>query len=124
MYGTHEDEQLVELWQKLQAAQVEGDARRLASLRAHAAAHAQRDGAPREWAVLADEAGRYLEQLSEAYEAQPSVGTGAELVELGAEPAPEPVEGRRGLRLGPLLWIVALAAYVLIQALSGSGDGR
>lgn len=124
MYGTHEDEQLVELWQELQAAQVEGDARRLTSLRAHAVALAQRDDAPREWALLADEAGRFLEQLNQAYVAQPSVGVEGELVELDEESAPEPVARRRGLRLAPLLWVVVLAAYLLFQILSGTGDGR
>ena len=124
MRGTHEDEQLVELWQELQAAQVEGSARRLAALRAHAVARAQRDDAPREWALLADEAGRFLEQLNQAAGAQPSVGVEGELGELDEQSAPQPVARRPGLRLAPLLWVVVLAVYLLVQFLSGTGDGR
>jgi hypothetical protein len=132
--ATREAEELVRLWQELQAAQVTGDEGRLASLRARAEAEARRPDASPEWQLLAREAGKQSSHVQEAREAQPTAGVGTderaqyrveeewELDEVSApDSATEPAEegSSRGRRLGPLIWLVILVGYVILQALSG-----
>jgi hypothetical protein len=132
--ATREAEELVRLWQELQQAQVAGDAARLEALRARAEAQARRPEASREWELLAREAGKHSGHVYEAREAQPTAGVAAEpraqyrveeereLDEVSApDSAEEPVEeaGRRGRRLGPIIWVVIVIGYVLLQILSG-----
>jgi hypothetical protein len=132
--ATREAEELVRLWQELQKAQVAGDAGRLEALRARAEAQARRPDASREWELLAREAGKHSGHVHEAREAQPTAGVAAEPHapnrveedwELDQASAPdsaeEPAEeaGRRGRGLGPIIWIVIVVGYVLLQILSG-----
>jgi hypothetical protein len=132
--ATQEAEELVRLWQELQAAQVTGDVGRLEALRRQAEAQARRPDASREWELLAREAGKQSGHLHEAREAQPTAGVGAdpaaqyrveeewELDEVSApDSATEPAEeaGRRGRGLGPLIWVVILIGYLILQVLSG-----
>jgi hypothetical protein len=133
--ATREAEELVRLWQELQAAQVAGDEARLASLRVRAEAEARRADASREWELLAREAGKHTTHVQEAREAQPTAGVGAEptaqsyrieeefeLDEVSApDSATEPAEeaGGRGRRIGPLIWVLVLIGYVLLQVLNG-----
>jgi hypothetical protein len=134
--ATREAEELVGLWQALQEAQVAGDVRRLEELRRLGEARAKREGASGEWALLAREAGRHTGDLREEVEERPTVGvatSGDAPVVLDEAPAPEadveegdeePVEAQgRGRRLGPLIWIVIVAAYVLLQVLGEVGEG-
>ena len=134
MDATREAEELVELWQALQEAQVAGDARRLEELRRLGEARAKRPGASSEWSLLAREAGRHTGDLREEVEEQPTVvaaDRGAAPVErdemsvpdTSDEPAEQEEGGRRGFRLGPLIWIVIVAVYVLLQVLGGNGEG-
>jgi hypothetical protein len=131
---TREAQELVRLWQELQAAQVTGDEARLASMRVRAEAEARRPGASPEWELLAREAGKHSSHVHEAREAQPTAGVGGdshaqyrveeewELDEVSApDSATEPAEeGRsRGRGLGPLIWVVILVGYVILQVLSG-----
>jgi hypothetical protein len=137
--ATREAEELVRLWQDLQAAQVKGDQAQLESLRRRAEAEARRPGASPEWELLAREAGKHSTHVHEAREAQPTAGVGAdpsaqsdrveeewELDEVSApDSATEPAEeGRsRGRGLGPLIWVVILVGYLILQVLSGlNGD--
>jgi uncharacterized membrane protein len=128
--ATREAEELVRLWQELQAAQVAGDRSRLESLRARAEAEARRPDASREWELLAREAGKHSGDVEEARAAQPTAGVGAEPSEhyrveqeweLDEASTPEPAEERRGRGrgLGPLIWAVILIGYLILQALSG-----
>ena len=134
MNATQEADELVRLWQELQAAQVTGDVARLDALRRHAEAQARRQDASREWELLAREAGKHTGHVREAREAQPTAGVGAEPTaqyrveedwELDEASAPdsaqEPAEeaGRRGRKLGPLIWVVIVIGYVILQILSG-----
>jgi hypothetical protein len=136
--ATREAEELVALWQELQAAQVAGDVRRLEGLRRLAEARAQRPDASGEWRLLAREAGRHTGDLREEVEAAPTVGVGdaaaarveraepvdVSLPDAAREPAEEGApERERGFRLGPLIWIVIIAAWVLLQVLGGTGEG-
>lgn len=135
MDATREAEELVGLWQALQEAQVAGDARRLEELRRLGEARAKRPGASDEWSLLAREAGRHTGALREEVEEQPTIvavdGGGAAPVEREEMSAPDTVDepteqeegGRRGFRLGPLIWIVIVAVYVLLQVLGGNGEG-
>jgi hypothetical protein len=136
--ATQEADELVRLWQDLQAAQVSGDAARLEALRARAEAQARRPDASREWELLAREAGKHSGHVQEAREAQPTAGVAAdptaryrvedqwELDEVTAsDSASEPAEetGRRGRGLGPLIWVVILVGYLILQVLGGvNGD--
>jgi hypothetical protein len=131
---TREAEELVGLWQELQAAQVAGDLRRLVALQRLAEGRARRPGASGEWALLAREAGRHTGDLHEEAEARPTAGVGesasppAELEPVslpdGADDAEEdPSESRRGFRVGPLIWLVIIVGYVLLQVLGNAGDG-
>jgi hypothetical protein len=132
---TREAEELVGLWQELQAAQVAGDLRRLVALQRLAEGRARRPGASGEWALLAREAGRHTGDLHEEAQARPTAGVGetaasppAELEPVvlpdGVDDAEEgPSESRRGFRLGPLIWLVIIVAYVLLQVLGNAGDG-
>jgi hypothetical protein len=132
--ATQEAEELVRLWQELQAAQVAGDEARLSRLRARAEVEARRPDASREWELLAREAGKHAEHVHEAREAQPTAGVGAEpstqyrveqeweLDEVSApDSATEPAEetGGRGRGLGPLIWVVIVVGYLILQVLSG-----
>jgi hypothetical protein len=132
--ATQEAEELVRLWQELQGAQVAGDAARLEALRARAEAQARRPDASREWELLAREAGKQSGHVHEAREAQPTAGVAAEphaqykieeeweLDEVSApDSATEPAEEaeRRGPGLGPIIWIVIVVGYVILQILSG-----
>jgi hypothetical protein len=133
--ATREAEELVRLWQELQAAQVAGDEARLASVRARAEAEARRPDASREWELLAREAGKYSTHVHEAREAQPTAGVGADaatqsyrvedefqLDEVSApDSAAEPAEetAGRGRSLGPLIWVLVVIGYVLLQVLNG-----
>lgn len=134
MDATREAEELVRLWQELQSAQVTGDEARLASMRVRAEAEARRPGASPEWELLAREAGKHSSHVHEAREAQPTAGVGAdqgaqyrveeewEVDEVSApDSATEPAEegARRGRGLGPLIWVVILIGYVILQVLNG-----
>ena len=134
MDATREAEELVGLWQSLQEAQVAGDARRLEELRRLGEARAKRPGASDEWSLLAREAGRHTGDLREEVEEEATVvavdggAAPVERDELSApdtadEPAEQEEGGRRGFRLGPLIWIVIVAVYVLLQVLGGNGEG-
>ena len=134
MDETREAEELVGLWQQLQTAQVAGDAGRLEALRRLAEARAKAPGASGEWGLLAREAGRHRQALGQQREAQPDVAIG------GASEAPEPVDvvaapetarepaeeaerERQGFRLGPLIWVVILVGYLLLQFFGNGGEG-
>jgi hypothetical protein len=133
--ATQEAEELVRLWQELQKAQVTGDQAALATLRARAEAAARRPDASREWELLAREAGKHSTHVQEAREAQPTAGVGAdpsaqsyrveeewELDEVSApDSATEPAEesGGRGRGLGPLIWLVIVVGYLILQVLNG-----
>lgn len=125
-----EAEELVRLWQQLQEAQVAGDPAALASLRRYAELESKRPDASDEWRLLAREAGRHADGRREEREEQPSVQVADEPVTLDVEPArdveqtPEPVAGRGGRRrIGGLIWIAVLVAWVALQILQGGGDG-
>jgi hypothetical protein len=139
--ATREAEVLVQLWQELQEAQVAGDTRRLSSLRALAEAQARRPGASEEWELLAREANRHTARLHEQVESQPTAGVGAdpslgysepaaryELDEIGVpdsvlEPAEEGSTPSRGRRLGPIIWLVIIVGYLVLQVIGGlTGD--
>jgi hypothetical protein len=132
--ATQEADELVRLWQELQAAQVTGDVARLEALRRRAEGQAGRTDASREWELLAREAGKHSGHVQEAREAQPTAGVGSdptaqyrveeewELDEVSApDSATEPAEktGRRGRGLGPIIWVVILVGYLILQFLSG-----
>ena len=129
-----EAEELVRLWQRLQEAQVAGDLEGLASLRRYAELESKRPDASDEWRLLAREAGRHAERRHEEREEQPSVVVAGETVppdavpapdrEPASEPEPEPAAGRSGRRrIGGLIWIAILVAWVALQILQGGGDG-
>ena len=81
------------------------------------------------------EAGKHSGHVQEAREAQPTAGVGAdptaqyrveeewELDEVSApDSATEPAEEagrRRGRGLGPLIWVVILIGYLILQVLGG-----
>lgn len=134
MDANREAEELVELWQELQAMQVAGDTRALALLQRFASERAARPDASPEWQLLAREAGRHTERLADQVAAQPTVGVGAdagpasyELEEVAApDAAREPAEekqGRGGLRPVQLLWVVLVLGYLLLQLIGNVGDG-
>ena len=123
-------------WQELQVAQVAGDVERLAWLRRYAAAQSKAEDASDEWRLLADEAGRYADRQQKQHGVQPSVQVGGDTVPLDIESASEPVSapdsmsapepvpgGRRRMRVGPLIWVVILVGWVVLQILQGGGDG-
>jgi len=125
-----EAEELVRLWQRLQEAQVAGDLEELASLRRYAELESKRPDASDEWRLLAREAGRHAERRQEEHQEQPSMHRAHETVPRDVEPArdveqtPEPVAGRGGRRrIGGLIWIAILVAWVALQILQGGGDG-
>lgn len=127
---TREAEELVRLWQELQTAEVEGDTRRLASLRALAETNARRPNASGEWQVLAREAARHLGGARDHAEAEPTTDVAAETVEVGEPESPqeaskpaEEAEKTGGLKLGPLIWVVVVVAYLLLQLLGNAGEG-
>jgi hypothetical protein len=139
--ATREADELVRLWQELQAAQVSGDLRTLATLRLLAEAQARRPGSSGEWELLAREAGRYASQLGDQVEAQPTAAFGAEAAGGSFEPveefevdessAPdaawEPAEEqapRRGRGLGPIIWLVIVVGYLLLQVIGGLTGGE
>jgi hypothetical protein len=141
MDATREAELLVQLWQELQEAQVAGDTRRLSSLRALAEAQVRRPDASGEWELLAREAGRHTSRLHEQVEAQPTAGVGADpaavyseradgyvLDEVGVpdsvlEPAEEGSTPSRGRRLGPIIWLLIVVGYLVLQVIGGlTGD--
>ena len=141
MDATREAEELVRLWQELQVAQVSGDVRRLAGLRALAEAQSRRPDASPEWELLAREAARYTGQVHEQVEAQPTVGVGAdpgaaytpdaeyELEEVAApdavlEPAEEGTGRSRGRGLGPIIWLVIIVGYLILQVIGGLTGGE
>jgi hypothetical protein len=132
--ATREAEELVELWQALQEAQVAGDTRRLEELRRLGESRAKREGASGEWSLLAREAGKHTGDLREEVEARPTAGVGdgggapveldeTSVPEAAGEPGGEEEERGRGFRLGPLIWILIVAAYVLLQVLGENGEG-
>lgn len=129
-----EAEELVRLWQQLQEAQVAGDLHALASLRRHAELESTRPDASDEWRLLAREAGRHAERRQEEHAEQPSVLVAGDAVPPGAlpdaepvsgpEPEPEPGAGKSGARrIGSVIWIAILVAWVALQILQGGGDG-
>jgi len=137
--ATREADELVRLWQELQVAQVSGDAARLAALRIHAEAQSRRPDASPEWELLAREAGRQAGHVHEARETQPTVGVAAgagdvqyaehewEVDEVSApDAATEPAEAgrRRGRGLGPLIWVVILVGYLILQLINGLTGGE
>ncbi|HVM68512.1 MAG TPA: hypothetical protein VM204_01580 [Gaiellaceae bacterium] len=143
MDPTREAEELVRLWQELQLAQVAGDAQRLASLRIHAESRARRPGASPEWQALAREAGRYTAQIHEQVEAQPTAGVGAEAMpqyeaappahyevdevsapDAAMEPAEEAGTRGRGRGLGPIVWLVIIVGYLVLQVIGGLTGGE
>lgn len=120
------------LWQRLQEAQVAGDPEALASLRRHAELESKRPDASEEWRLLAREAGRHADRRHEEREEQPSAVVAGGAVPPDAVPAPEPepasepepAEGRSGRRrIGGLIWVAILVAWVALQILQGGGDG-
>jgi hypothetical protein len=130
--ATREAEELVRLWQELQTAQVTGDTRALAGLRVLAEAHARRPEASGEWALLVREAGRYLGGMREQVEAEPVVGARSEPVEVPEAETPattvepagdEEAEKSGGFKLGPLIWLVFVVGYLLLQLLGNVGEG-
>jgi hypothetical protein len=139
---TREADELVRRWQELQAAQVAGDLRALATLRLLAEAQARRPGASGEWELLAREAGRYTSQLGEQVEAQPTAAVGVESAHGGFEPveqyhldevsvpdsawepADEEQTPRRGRGLGPIIWLVIVVGYLLLQVIGGLTGGE
>ena len=134
MDAKRESELLVGLWQELQSAQVAGDTARLDELRRVAEGHAARSGASEEWRLLAREAGRHTERLDEQREAQPEVAVGGDggeherveevaAPEAAREPAEEGAPERQGLRLGPLIWIVILVGWLILQLIGNVGEG-
>ena len=124
MNAREEADELVRLWQELQAAQVAGDAGRLQWIQQHAEAERRHEDASDEWRLLAEEAGRHLERLRDERAAQPSAGVGDDAVVVDAESAPEPVEGRsRRGRTGSLIWLAVLVGWVLLQIFQAAGDG-
>ncbi|MDQ3992401.1 MAG: hypothetical protein M3229_01945 [Actinomycetota bacterium] len=139
MNAPREAQELVRLWQELQEAQVAGDGARLTGLRLHAEAQARRPDASPEWELLAREADKHSSRVSEAREAQPTAGVAAEaraesyrveeeweLDEVSApDAAREPAEETtsRGRRLGPLIWVVILVGYLILQMLNGLNGG-
>lgn len=143
MNPSREAEALVELWQQLQEAQVAGDAQRLASLRLLAEAQTRRAGASGEWELLAREAGRHTARVDEQAETQPTAAVGAEATVAQYKPAEEPTVGEAsapdaateeadearagsgGRRLGPIVWVVILVGYIVLQVINrlAGGDG-
>lgn len=135
MNATREADELVRLWQELQAAQVTGDVSRLNALRSRAEAQARRPDASPEWELLAREAGRHSSHVEQAQETRPTVGVGVEvgepvhaadaqwqLDEVSApDSATEPAEEgrRRGRGLGPIIWVVILVGYLILQFIGG-----
>ena len=121
------------LWQRLQEAQVAGDLGELAALGRYAELESKRPDASDEWRLLAREAGRHAVQRQEEHAEQPSVLVGGETaapdtapgrVEPAPEPEPQPATGKSGgRRIGGLIWIAILVAWVALQILQGGGDG-
>ena len=124
MNPRREAEELVQLWQELQEAQVAGDARRLMLLQRRAEAESRQEGASEEWRLLADDAARHADRLHEEVAAQPSAGVGTDTVVLNEASAPEPVETRRRRgRTGTLIWLAILVGWIVLQILQGIGGG-
>jgi len=126
---TREAEELVRLWQELQAAEVAGDAGRISAIRTLADANARRPEASGEWALLAREAARHLGGGREQVKATPTPHLGDETTAAEPEGVEEVVladdePGRGGgLRLGPLIWVVVVVGYLLLQLLGNVGEG-
>ncbi len=143
MNPSREAEELVQLWQQLQEAQVAGDVQRLASLHRLAEAQSRRAGASGEWELLAREAGRHTARVHEQAEAQPRAGVGAgapvaqyepveeprvdevSAPEAATEPADEARAGSRGRGLAPIIWLVIIVGYLVLQVIGrlAGGDG-
>ncbi len=134
-----EAEELVVLWQELQAAQVAGDAERLSWLQRRAEAESRHEDASDEWRLLAEDAGRHAERLQGELAAQPSADVAGSTVVVdtqslpeqatsqpSTESATEPAErgGRRG-RTGSLIWLAIVVGWILLQLVQaiGGGDG-